>query len=67
MRVGRHGQHRLYFAGFQQALGNAGGNAGPLGANSRLAQRRTQGPQMRAKVQLIGACRVAAAAMHLAF
>jgi len=59
-RVARHGQHRLHGAGFEQPLGDARGDAGPLRASARRTQAGTPHGPIRAEEPLVAARRVGA-------
>jgi len=64
-RVARHGQHRLHGAGFEQPLGDARGDAGPLRASARRTQAGTPHGPIRAEEPLVAARRIAHAPVDL--
>jgi hypothetical protein len=64
VRVRRHGQNGINRAGLQQALADAGGDAGPLRAGQAVHHGGPQHAAERAEEQLVGTLRVAGAAVH---
>ena len=66
-RVGRHGEHGGDGGGFQQAFGDAGGDAGPLRAGCGSGEAGAEHGLEGAEMQLVRAGRVAGAAVDPGF
>ena len=67
VRVRRHREHGIDGTGFQQALGDAGGDAGPLRAGLRRCEGGAHHASVRAEEQLVWTGGIAGAAVHAGF
>ena len=63
LRVGRHRQDGVHGAGFKEPLGEAGGDPGPLRAFAWRLQRGAVHRAIGAEEALLGAVRIAGAAV----